>query len=48
MPDQNDEQRDVGYAPAVAFATLLLIIVGITHYEVVARFILASPRIWAK
>lgn len=47
MPDQNDEQKDVGYAPAVAFATLLLIIVGITLYEVVARYIFASPTIWA-
>jgi len=48
MPDQDGgEQWDVGYAFAMAFATLLLIIVGITLYEVVARYIFASPTIWA-
>lgn len=44
----DDEQgKDKGYAPAVACAALLLVIVAVTLYEVVARYLFASPTIWA-
>lgn len=47
MAEENKPQADVDTSPITWFALLLLVIVAVTLYEVVARYIFVRPTIWA-
>lgn len=47
MSDDNHNQGDVDKSPITWFAALLLVIVAITLYEIVARYLFVRPTIWA-